>query len=277
MVHGKAFECPLRKFPDMDAASLIIILALGLASGLVMSFVGASAVMVVVPGLSIILGYGMHLSIGVSLLVDVLASLAIGYEYWRHGNVDLRHGRWIALGSVAGAQLGAGYTVALPDWFLAISYGVWMLGAGLMIWRNGMNRTAISEKLSKYLRFDSGSKQVFASLLLGVLIGINCGVFGAGGGVLILFVLMFVLDYPIHSAIGTSTVIMAITAASASVGYLMRGNMDVYVGVVMAAATIVGGVAGVRVVNSMDERILARVVGGTFIVLGVVMTLLRFI
>ena len=40
---------------------------------------------------------------------------------------------------------------------------------------------------------------------------------------------------------------------------------------------IVGGGAGVRVVNSMDERILARVVGGTFMVLGVVMTLLRFI
>ena len=260
----------------MDAASIIIVLALGLASGLVMSLVGASAVMIVVPGLSIILGYGMHLAIGISLLADVLASLAVGYEYWRHGNVDLRHGLWIALGSVAGAQLGAGCTVVLPDWLLAFSYGVWMLGAGLMIWRNGMNRTAISDKFFKYLKFDSESKRVFASLLLGVLIGINCGVFGAGGGVLIMFVLMFVLDYPIHSAIGTSTVIMAITAASASVGYLMRGNMDVNVGVVMAAATIVGGVAGARVVNSMDEGILARIVGVTIMVLGVVMTLLRF-
>jgi uncharacterized membrane protein YfcA len=261
----------------MDAGSLVVILVLGLASGLVMSLVGSSAVMVVVPGLSIILGYGMHLAIGVSLLADVLASLAVGYEYWKHGNVDLRHGLWIALGSVAGAQLGAGCTVVLPDWFLAFSYGVWMLGAGLMIWRNGVNRAAISDRFSKYLRFDSGSTRVFVSLVLGALIGVNCGVFGAGGGVLIMFVLMFLLDYPIHSAIGTSTVIMAITAASASVGYLMRGNMDINVGVVMAAATIVGGVVGARVVNSMPERTLARIVGGTFMALGVVMTLLRFI
>jgi uncharacterized membrane protein YfcA len=261
----------------MDAGSLVVILVLGLASGLVMSLVGSSAVMVVVPGLSIILGYGMHLAIGVSLLADVLASLAVGYEYWKHGNVDLRHGLWIALGSVAGAQLGAGCTVVLPDWFLAFSYGVWMLGAGFMIWRNGVNRAAISQRFSKYLRFDSSSTRVFVSLVLGVLIGVNCGVFGAGGGVLIMFVLMFLLDYPIHSAIGTSTVIMAITAASASVGYLMRGNMDINVGVVMAAATIVGGVVGARVVNSMPERTLARIVGGTFMALGVVMTLLRFI
>ena len=261
----------------MDAGSLIVVLVLGLASGVVMSLVGSSAVMVVVPGLSLILGYGMHLSIGVSLLADVLASLAVGYEYWKHGNVDLRRGLWIALGSVAGAQLGAGYTVVLPDWFLAFSYGVWMLGAGLMIWRNGVNRASISDRFSKYLRFESGSTRVIVSLVLGALIGVNCGVFGAGGGVLIMFVLMFLLDYPIHSAIGTSTVIMAITAASASVGYLMRGYMDVNVGVVMAATTIVGGVAGARYVNSLPERMLARIVGGTFIVLGVVMTLLRFI
>jgi len=261
----------------MDASSLIVILALGLASGLVMSLVGSSAVMVVVPGLSIILGYGMHMAIGISLLADVLASLAISYEYWRHGNVDLRHGLWITLGSVAGAQLGAGCTVILPDWLLAASYGVWMTGAGLMIWRNGMNRAAISDRFSKYLRLGSGPNQVLVSLVLGALIGVNCGVFGAGGGVLIMFVLMFLLDYPIHSAIGTSTLIMAITAASASAGYLIRGNMNLGVGVVMAAATIVGGMAGARLVNSMRERVLMRVVGGTFMTLGVVMTVLRFI
>jgi hypothetical protein len=35
--------------------------------------------------------------------------------------------------------------------------------------------------------------------------------------------------------------------------------------------------AGARLVNSMRERVLMRVVGGTFMTLGVVMTVLRFI
>ncbi len=51
---------------------------LGLASGLVMSLIGASAVMVIVPGLTIVLNYAMHKAIGVSLLVDVIASIAVG-------------------------------------------------------------------------------------------------------------------------------------------------------------------------------------------------------
>jgi len=84
------FRCntPLRGVVRL--LQLLLLVAVGLLSGLVMSLVGASAVMVIVPSLSLLFGYAMHLAIGVSLLVDVIASLVVGYAYWRHGNVDLR-------------------------------------------------------------------------------------------------------------------------------------------------------------------------------------------
>jgi uncharacterized membrane protein YfcA len=88
---------------------------------------------------------------------------------------------------------------------------------------------------------------------------------------------MFVLDYPIHSAIGTSTIIMAITAASATTGYLARGNVDVTAGLIVAAGTVIGGLSGARFANIVSERALSKIVGGIFMVLGVVMTVLRFI
>ncbi|MGD2201032.1 MAG: sulfite exporter TauE/SafE family protein [Candidatus Bathyarchaeota archaeon] len=262
----------------MDGTLAFVFLgALGLASGLVMSLVGASAVMVIVPGLTIVLSYEMHRAIGVSLLVDVLASLAVGYAYLKQGNVDLRHGFWIALGSIAGAQLGAGATVVIPNFFLAISYGIWMVGAGATIWRKGLDRTKIADRFYKYVQFESRSKRIITSIFLGILIGLNCGVFGAGGGVLIMLVLMFVLDFPIHSAIGTSTIIMAITATSATVGYTMRGNIDLWASAILSAGTILGGVSGARFANERSEKTLSKVVGGIFMVLGVVMTVLRFV
>jgi len=259
----------------MDGSLLLILGAVGLASGLVMSLVGASAVMVIVPSLNIILGYGMHGAIGVSLLVDTLASFAVGYTYWRQGNVELRQGLWIALGSVFGAQLGAGFTVGIPGWLLAASYGLWMVSAGVTIWRKGLDRTAISSRFSRYVRFESQSKRLALGLILGFIIGVNAGVFGAGGGILIMLVLMFVLNYPIHKAIGTSTVIMAVTAASATAGYLVRGNVDVYASLILSIGTIAGGVTGARIVNTSSEELLARVVGLTFIALGVLMSVLR--
>ena len=250
---------------------------LGLASGLVMSLIGASAVMVIVPGLTIVLNFAMHTAIGVSLLVDVIASIAVGYAYWRHGNVDMRQGLWIALGSIVGAQFGAGITVVIPGLALAISYGVWMVGAGATIWSKGLDRTKIADRFYKYVRFESRTRQIAVCIFLGLLIGLNSGIFGAGGGILIMLVLMFVLDYPIHSAIGTSTIIMAITAASATMGYLARGNVDVTASLIVAAGTVIGGLSGAKFANYVSERTLSKLVGGIFMILGVVMTILRFI
>jgi len=254
---------------------LLMMVAVGLMSGLVMSLIGASAVMIIVPSLSLAFGYGMHVAIGVSLVVDVIASLAVGYAYWRHGNVDLRQGLWIALGSVAGAQLGARCTVAIPGWFLAVSYGLWMVGAGAVIWRKGLDRTAIAERFRRYFQFDSAVRRTAVALALGFGIGVNCGIFGAGGGILIMLVLIFVLDYPIHRAVGTSTVIMAVTAASAAFGYALQGNIDVLASVVIAAGTVAGGLGGARFANLASERTLSRIVGGIFIALGIAMTALR--
>lgn len=261
----------------LGSVLLLLMVALGLFSGLVMSLVGASAVMVIVPGLNLAFGYGMHTAIGVSLLVDVIASLAVGYAYWRHGNVDLGQGLWIALGSVAGAQLGAGFTVGLPGWFLAACYGLWMIGSGAAIWKKGLDRAAIAERFRRYVRFDSPARRTAVALALGFGIGVNCGVFGAGGGILIMMVLIFVLDYPIHRAVGTSTVIMALTAASAAVGYGMRGNVDILASFVIAAGTVAAGMGGARLANLSSEHTLTRIVGGIFIALGVAMTMLRLL
>lgn len=252
----------------------LLLAVVGLLSGVIMSFIGASAVMIVVPSLSLI-GFTMHVSLGVSLLVDVLASIAVGYIYWKHRNIDLSGGLWIALGSIIGAQLGAGVTVALPDWFLAFSYGLWMVGSGITIWKKGLDRKSIVQRLRHYVEFHSWGKRVATALALGFGIGVNCGIFGAGGGILIMIVLIFVFDYTIHKAVGTSTIIMALTAASAATGYWLRGNLDLIAAIVVASTTILGGVSGARIANHLSEKNLSRIVATVFIGLGLILTWFR--
>jgi uncharacterized membrane protein YfcA len=92
-----------------------------------------------------------------------------------------------------------------------------------------------------------------------------------------MMVLIFVLDYPIHRAVGTSTVIMAVTAASATTGYVMQGNVDAYASLVIVAGTVVGGMGGARFANLASEEILAKIVGGIFLALGLVMTVMRLL
>ena len=42
-------------------------------------------------------------------------------------------------------------------------------------------------------------------ILLGLLVGIISGLLGAGGGVMILLILVFVMGYKMHEGVGTST------------------------------------------------------------------------
>lgn len=76
-------------------------------------------------------------------------------------------------------------------------------------------------------------QKVVAALIIGLGIGVLSGIFGAGGGVMILLALIVLMSFPLHKAIGTSTLIMAITALSSTVGYAARGSVDFLLGSVL--------------------------------------------
>jgi len=118
---------------------------------------------------------------------------------------------------------------------------------------------------------------VFTSLLLGFGIGIVTGILGAGGGGMILIVLIFVLDFPLHVAIGTSVLIMAITATSGTIGYALHGNIKPGAGLVIGFSAVGGGILSALFANRVKEQKLAKAIGIIFMGLGIVMTVIRII
>lgn len=88
----------------METIALILI---GIFTGTITSLIGSSGVMIIVPLLSMFFGLSIHMAIGTSLMVDVIASITVAYNYYKNGNVDLKPGMWIAIGSLGGSQVGA--------------------------------------------------------------------------------------------------------------------------------------------------------------------------
>jgi len=258
----------------MNITSFIMIL-IGLVTGVVTGLTGASGVMVVVPLLTMLLHFSIHEAVGTSLLVDVIAPLMIAYTYFRHGRVDIKSGVWIALGSILGAQLGSLFASGISSGGLSNSFGLFLLLMGALTWKNGFNSAAVTGRLKKFVRFETTAQRTSTSLILGVLIGIMTGVLGAGGGGMILLVLTFVLDFPLHTALGTSMFIMAITALSGAVGYALHGNINLLAGVVIGLSAIVGGTLSARFANRVSEQVLSRAVSVIFVALGITMSALN--
>jgi len=104
-----------------------------------------------------------------------------------------------------------------------------------------------------------------------------CGIFGAGGGGMILLILIFVLRYPVHVAVGTSSFIMMITAASGTVGYALQENIDVYAALIASATALLAAGLGALVANRVSERTLGRAIGAVLTALGVAMVSAQYL
>lgn len=206
----------------IDISSLLLMLGIGLLTGVTTGLTGATGVVVVVPLLTMLLGFSIYEAIGTSLLVDVVASLAISLTYLKHGNV-VKSGAWIALGSIAGAQIGALIATQLPEGGLTAGFGIGMIVMGIILWRRG-NRPPASRGNEQDVVPPHSLGQIAKAIALGFGIGVVSGITGAGGGIMILFVLILVLKFPLHKAIGTSTLIMAITACPAQLATACRGR-----------------------------------------------------
>ena len=235
----------------MSSTTLVALIIIGLVTGVVTGLTGSSGVMIVVPLVNMLLGIPIHESIGISLIVNVIAPIAISYTYFKNGNIDVRVGVWIALGSIFGAQIGAFFADQIPETGLGGSFGIFIILMGILICIKG-----------------------FRGKMLGFAIGIISGVFGAGGGGMILLILVFVLNFPIRVAIGTSSLLMAITSFSGALGYFIHGNIRLVPGLVMGSGAALSGVVSARFANRVNEDILSIAVGVVFFMLGTLMILI---
>ena len=248
----------------------VLTLFVGAFAGVLTGLMGSSGVMAVVPGL-ILLGYSAHHAIGVSLTVDMFASVIVTWTYYRNGRVNWRQGLWIALPAILGAQVGTWLSVLIPDIGLSGGFGILLLISAVIFWRNGTQRnlqalqnSALSRRLSRW--------PMGTGIVIGLCLGIVSGMFGVGGGMLFMFALLL-LGYELHLAIGTSTLIMALTTASGAIGYMMLGNFPYLAMAGASVGTVLSGFFAAHLANKMSDQLLGKAIAVVFGVLGVMIVL----
>ena len=246
---------------------------IGLATGLVVGITGASGVLLVVPLLTLLLNFQMHTAVGTSLFVDVITPLFVAISYYRHGNVNLKAALWLAIGAILGAQAGALVANAfVPSDLMSKGFVLFMLIMAVSMWVKSFR----PKKENTRVRLsEMNNKNRLITFGIGLVLGINSGLFGAGGGLMFLLVLIIILKYPTKLAVGTSSAIMALTAASGTVGYAIQGNVDFKTGAIIAVAAVISGLLGARLANKVPENTLNRIVGTAFGIIGIVMYFIK--
>jgi len=256
---------------------IFLVLLVGCFSGMVTGLTGASGVMVVVPLITILFRFPIHQAIGTSLVVDVLTSLMISVTYFKNDNIALKSAGWVALSSVAMAQIGARFSGKIEPQLLSSSFVFVLIVLSIIMWRTGIKRH--KEPVTP---IDLSNESTVWRLALSVLLaggsGFLTGFIGAGGGTNILLILLFVNRFPMHKALGTSILIMSLTALSGVIGHATfgLGYVNLRVGATLALSSILTGIYCARYTSKISEKSLSRLMSGVYLILGVVMMIINY-
>jgi len=254
---------------------ILLIILVGCFSGMVTGLTGASGVMVVVPLITILFKFPIHEAIGTSLVVDVLTSLVISVTYFKNDNIAIKSAAWVALSSVIMAQIGARFSDKIPERGLDSGFAFVLIILALIMWRTGIKRDkelVASFNLSDY---KSPLWRLVLSVVLAGGSGFMTGFIGAGGGTNILLILLFVNKFPMHKALGTSILIMSLTALSGVIGHASFGNVNLLTGITLAFSAVLTGIYCARYTSKISEISLSRLMSAVYLILGAIMMIIN--
>lgn len=245
--------------------NIVMYIAIGLMAGGLTGFSGSSAVIVVVPALTLGLRMPFREAVGTSLAVDVLTSVMVAITYARSRHVAYKGGGLLIIGAVIGAQSGVLLAHDVPAFWLEWAFGIFALGLSgtflLHAWRN-------QPLVAANVALDAGPKsQGYRYLIvgfLGFLIGNVSGLLGASGGIMFLAALVYALRYDLRTAIGTGTAAMALSALSGALGYAWHHELSVAGFIIIGFTAVLTGYAVARATQKLSERVQ---MGGTGLIL----------
>lgn len=212
----------------------------GIAIGLVVGALGAGGGLLAIPALVYLLHLTPHnaaasslVIVGVTALVSLIAPARAGMVRWKEG---IAFGLLAVVGAVAGSRV----SLLIPGHILMYMFGTVLLFLGTMMVRQGLRARTGPKTLP---RKKAGIVQI---LLAATLTGIYTGLFGLGGGVIVIPLLVIMMGFRMQEASGTALVVLVISSISgllARIGTESQVQWDVVLPFMIASmiASLIAG------------------------------------
>lgn len=116
----------------MTTETLLIVIGIGLAAGILGGMVGVGGGIVMVPAMVYFLAFSQHKAQGTSLALMLFPVGLLGVlNYYRKGHVDLRVAGLLAVGFILGSYLGSRFSLSLPQTAVRRIFAIVLLAVAL--------------------------------------------------------------------------------------------------------------------------------------------------
>lgn len=239
--------------------------------GFSLGLTGGGGAIFAVPLLVYVVGTTPRDAIGISLATVGITALIGTIRSWRSGTLELQTGLLFAVAGTLGTPAGAWVAKNIPESLLLTLFGLLMLVVAARMWKRRVVSTVTPASVSpppKSLtpssssgptcrRDDTGRLLMNARcrwllLALGLFTGLLSGLFGVGGGFIIVPALVLFSGMAMSRAVGTSLLVITLVSAAGLGAQWLSGNpLDWSIIVPFAF----GSLGGLLIGNQLNRRV----------------------
>ena len=238
--------------------------ALGILVGLLGALLGIGGGMVIVPLLVFAWDYEPQLAIGTSVLVVLMNAVSGTWGYIRQKKVCVDAALKFAVATIPGAFLGSYAAEYLQGRLFYLVFGAFFVLAAVNMYRKASKNAAgkTAGEVPEVYNWQLG-------VLCSVGVGFLASILGIGGGIVHVPFMVYVLNFPVHVAIATSTCILAVSSLAGLVSHAMLGHIVWTSGLAIGAGAFVGAQGGVALAQRLQSGILMKLASVLVLITGI--------
>jgi uncharacterized protein len=261
----------------------IILIIIGLIASSIGSLIGLGGGIIIVPALLYIGTYTNllgdippQIAVGTTSLILIVTGLSSTLAYMKHKTVDYKSGFIFFAGSAPGAIIGAWVNKLLDVHSFNLYFGIFMIVVGILL--------IVKNKLKPLkLRTGKGVNRTFTdpkgevhhygfSPLLGFIVtfivGFASGLFGIGGGSLMVPAMILLFAFPPHVAVATSMLLVFLSALVSSATHISLGNVNWWFALALVPGAWIGAKIGSYLNTKLKSNTLINLLRVFFLVMG---------
>lgn len=269
----------------MSIGELIAIGAVAAAAGTLGTMLGLGGGVFLVPILTVVFGVQLKTAVAASAIAVVANSCTGSNAYLARRFINVRLALLMLITSAFGALVGGLLAVSLPDSVLKVAFAALLLYVAFAMARRrpvSLNPPDAEPRpdplrlsghyydpaLDRFVNYTP--QRVRLALPAATSAGIASGLFGIGGGPIIVPLMSIVMVMPLKAAASTSSFMVGLTASASAMVYYTSGYVDPRI----AVAAVFGIVSGAQLGTRIATRIRPMILGRIFIVVLVALAFL---
>lgn len=249
----------------------LILVTIGLIAGSLGSLIGLGGGIIIVPALLYFSTYTEfltditpQLAVGTSLVIMIFTGLSSTLSYMKHKTLDYKSGLIFFIGSGPGGILGAWVNQALNMQTFHIFFGIFMISVSILLMvKDKLKPLSLNRKKGITRSFTDVQGRTWDygfSPLIGVgisfFVGFCSGIFGIGGGSLMVPAMILLFLFPPHVAVATSMFMIFLSSIVSSATHVFLGNVNW----LYACALIPGAWVGAKLGAIINMKIASNTV-----------------